>query len=201
MPVPQELATMFPGISDMIYNVGGGQIQADQALQAQDLAQRMELSRLGLAQSLMGQLADMQRDPFSIVPALQAYGAAGGGTLSPIVALANSGGQGMPSPYGSMFDNILKQLGDVAGGNPLNPNTGRPYTPDEAAYLRQLSMNQQQSQGQAGSDKLLAMPKRSAKKDAKKTTRTMKTLQPVIGGPGLGYSNIGNNIGIPYANR
>lgn len=98
--------------------VGGGQEQARLALEAAELAQQGELARLAMGQQLLAHLSDIQRDPFSIVPALQAYGAAGGGTLAPAADLYASGGRGRPSPYGGLYDLLLAELGRVgtAGG-------------------------------------------------------------------------------------
>ena len=118
------------------YTVGGGQIQAEQELQAAELAQRMEMARMQLGQGVMGYLTDLQRDPFSIVPALQAYSASGGGTLAPNAAMVQSGGLGQPSPYGDIVGNLIRGLSEFAGGANINPVTGRPYTPNELAEQR-----------------------------------------------------------------
>lgn len=160
-----------PGVSDMlpttplgpedVYNVGGGYEQAYLELQAQELVQQYELTRMQLEQALqLGQsqlaqqlqmhqealaqelelvrmqleqqmelgrrelgaglletLLDIQRDPFSIVPALQTYGAAGGGTMAPVQAFAETEGAGWPTPYGSLIEQLLGDLVAFAGGS------------------------------------------------------------------------------------
>lgn len=121
------------------YLVGGGDIQAQQGLQALDIGRQMEAQRQSMGQSLLGYLTDIQRDPFSIVPALQAYGAAGGGTLAPAVDLAASGGAGRPSPYGEISSRLIRGLSEFAGATPVNPHTGQPMTPGQMDYLRKVT--------------------------------------------------------------
>ena len=124
------------------WNVAGGSDIASMALQAYQLAQAMELGRRGIGQNLLDKLFELQQNPFSIVPALQSYGAAGGGPLAPAAALAQSGGVGMQSPYGPLIDRLLAGMSEFAGGAPINPNTGAPYLPNEMDYLRMLTMRQ-----------------------------------------------------------
>lgn len=129
---------------NLIYDVGGGGEQADYNLQALDLAQRMLATQRQTGLGLLDYVTETQRDPFSIVPALQMYGGAGGGTLAPQVALAQSGGLGRPSPYGPIAQNILERLAEFTGGVPINPATGYPLTPQELAYIRLIMSNQGQ---------------------------------------------------------
>ena len=133
------MAAMYPGLEDLTYTVGGGQQQAQQGLEALQLAQQMEMQRQQVGQSLMGYLTDIARDPFSIVPAMQAYGQAGGGTLAPAVDLAATGGAGRPSPYGEIASRLMRGLSEFAGATPVNPATGKPMTPAEMDYLRKLT--------------------------------------------------------------
>ena len=128
---------MLPGVQD--YIAGGGDIQAQQGLQGLDIARLMEQQRQQIGQSLLGYLTDIQRDPFSIVPAMQAYGAAGGGTLAPAVALAQSGGAGQPSPYGEISSRLIRGLSEFAGATPVNPHTGMAMTGEEMDYLRKIT--------------------------------------------------------------
>jgi len=53
-----------------------------------DLASREMQARRSLGFDMLDYVTETMRDPFSIVPALQMYGAAGGGPLSPAQALA-----------------------------------------------------------------------------------------------------------------
>ena len=128
---------MFPGVQD--YIVGGGDIQAQQGLQALDIARMMEQQRQQIGQSMLGYLTDIQRDPFSVVGAMKAYGASGGGTLAPSAALSQSGGAGSPSPYGEIHSRLLRGLSEFAGATPVNPSTGKPMTPKEMDYLRKVT--------------------------------------------------------------
>ena len=134
---PLPAAPPVPGLPGPLL-VGGGQEQAQQALDAarlaieardaqqrniisqRDIQARMELGRLGIGQGLLEHLTSVQRDPFSIVPALQMYGTAGGGTLAPAAALAASGGRGLPSPYGNVYEELLRRLsGGVMTNEPI----------------------------------------------------------------------------------
>lgn len=119
-----------------MFNVGGGGEQAQFGLDALGLSQGMELSRQQTGMGLLDYITRTQQDPFSIVPALQQYAAYGGGTMAPANALAGSGGVGNPSPYGAIAQQLIQGLADFTGGTPTNPNTGRPFTPQEMAYLR-----------------------------------------------------------------
>ena len=127
---------LYPGLDSLTYNVGGGQIQAEQALAALQASQQAELSRQQVGQGLLGYLTDIQRDPFSIVPAMRAYGATGGGTLGGAAALAASGGRGQPSPYGQVAGNLIRSLSEFSGGTEINPYTGAPFTPMELGQAR-----------------------------------------------------------------
>lgn len=124
------------------YNVGGGSEQAGFNFDATQLAQQAELARKQTALGFLEYLQETQRDPFSIVTALQQYNTFGGGTLAPAAALAGSGGVGTPapSPYGEMAQRLMEGLGEFTGGTPYNPNTGKPMTPQEMAFLRMIDM-------------------------------------------------------------
>ena len=108
------LAALFDPNNPFVYNVGGGYDQAQMNLESMRLAQAGELGRRQFGSGLLETLMGVQQDPFSIVPALQAYGAAGGGTLGPVSAFAQSGGAGMPSPYGGLVDRLLADLSSFA---------------------------------------------------------------------------------------
>lgn len=144
------MATDFSGLENLLYTVGGGQQQAQQGFDALNLAQQMEGSRNQMGMSLLDYITKVQQDPFSIVPALQMYGQAGGGTLAPAAALAASGGQ-MNSPYGDIAANLIRNLSTFAGGAPVNPKTGRSFTPDEMAYINVAAANQPKTGGTTGS--------------------------------------------------
>ena len=166
-PAP-DLAFQPPAGEGLL--VGGGQQQAQQAMdaarlaiEAKDLEQRAELGRLGLGQQLLEHLSGIARDPFSIVPALQAYGVAGGGTLAPAVDLAATGGRGRPSPYGDVYEQLIRRLsGETLGGSTFGtlgagidqsigvPSLGAPTTPGAAGAPTSLfgAMDQAQATGQ-----------------------------------------------------
>ena len=127
-------------------NVGGGSEQADFLLRAAELAQQMKIAQKGLGFSLLDYATGVQRDPFSIVPALQYYGGAGGGTMAGNQDLAFTGGH--PSPYGSIVDRLLEDLfgftttaqetvdpdgmvitPDGGGSGPVGPGDQPPGTP------------------------------------------------------------------------
>ena len=93
-----------------LWNLGGGADEWMRRLEEIRLAQSMNLARRQMGMGLLGSLFDIQRDPFSIVPALQAYKAGGGGTLAPAAAFAQTGGAGTPSPYGGLVDRLLADL-------------------------------------------------------------------------------------------
>lgn len=128
---------MLPGVQD--YITGGGDIQAQQGLQGLDIARLMEQQRQQIGQSLLGYLTDVQRDPFNIVSALQASGQAGGGMLGGAAAFAESGGRGMPSPYGEISSRLIRGLSEFAGATPVNPQTGQPMTPAQMDQLRKVT--------------------------------------------------------------
>ena len=129
-------------IYDLLYNVGGGMDQATLNLQAQQQAADMENVRHQTGFQLLDYLTGLQQNPFSIVPALQAYGAGGGGPMASANAFAQTGGIGNPSPYGAIAQQLIQGLSEFTGGTPINPNTGRPFTPTEMAYLRVFAENQ-----------------------------------------------------------
>lgn len=164
------MAGMYPGLEgltgydpNLVLNIGTGTQQAEQQMTALKDAQQAELSRMQMGQGLLSTLIDVQRDPFSIVPALQAYQGAGGGTLGSATALAASGGRGQPSPYGRLASNLMANLGAFSGGADINPHTGQPYSPGELAYLRQTqAVNEPGSFTPAGYTGASAVPSLSA---------------------------------------
>jgi hypothetical protein len=91
-------------------DVAGGQQQDQQALDAMRQASEAELARRNLGMGLMTQLQDLQRDPYNVVNAMQAYGLGGGGTTGAASSLAATGGQGRPSPYGNALETLMQQL-------------------------------------------------------------------------------------------
>ena len=95
--------------------VGGGQQQFENELAATQLAQQMEIGRQGLATGILSQVQDVQRDPFNIVNAMQAYGAGGGGTMGAASALAQTGGRGS-TPFGNAAQSIMDSLVRFATG-------------------------------------------------------------------------------------
>jgi len=123
-----------------VYNVGGGLDQAQMNLGSAQLAQAGELGRRQLGMDFLSKLLSIQQDPFSIVPALQAYGASGGGVLAPATAFAQTGGAGTPSPYGGLVDKLLSDLGDfaVTKGSEAKPaasyKQGTPAVPRTGTY-------------------------------------------------------------------
>jgi len=157
---PQTLGQLSPYGGTM--NVAGGGQQAEFNLAALDLAQQMETTRQTTGFQLLDYLTQLQKDPFSIVPALQAYTAAGGGSLAPAVAFQGSGGAGasggagMPSPYGEIADRLIAGLAEFSGAAPVNPYTGLPYTPAESQQVRQtefrLSQMAPEQRAQAEAD-------------------------------------------------
>lgn len=71
------------------------------------LANQINSTRSGVGGGLLQHLTALQQNPYSIVPALQAYKAAGAGPI------ATTAGQG-PSPYGAMVDQLIKGLGNFS---------------------------------------------------------------------------------------
>ncbi|KKN82243.1 hypothetical protein LCGC14_0310560 [marine sediment metagenome] len=127
------LGNVFDPINPLsqIFNVGGGSADADRLL---DIFQATELARGGrksVGLGLLGQLFGVQQDPFSIVPALQAFNAAGGGVQAPVGAFGATGGAGAPSPFGGLVDRLLDDLAGFAAGQveaptPTPTATGTP---------------------------------------------------------------------------
>src|SRR3990167_547528 len=107
--------TFVDDLLEQVLNLAGGMNQADLYLQVIDLAQKMKLSQQMIGQTLLDFIRAQMADPFSIVPAVALYGQAGGGTLAPAAGFEISGG--MPSPYGPLFDELMKSLSDFAMGN------------------------------------------------------------------------------------
>lgn len=178
-----NMAPTGQGFPDWVFggqmNVGGGQIQAEQQLASDRLANEMQMGQMQIGQGLMGYLTDLQRDPFSIVPAMQAYSASGGGTLAPNAAMVDSGGLGQPSPYGNVVQNLIRGLSEFAGGTNINPATGQSYTPAELAAQRKQPV---------------AKPVRRATTPKKKKKGGV-TAMPT-GGMGGSYGNVNPTRGI-----
>lgn len=137
---PPQAQSPFDPYNPFTYNVGGGLDQANMNLQAAQLAQAGELGRRQFGSNLLNQLFSLQQNPFSIVPALQAYGASGGGVLAPATAFAQTGGAGAPSPYGGLVDRLLSDLAGfaVTRGSEAPPaasyERGTPYVPRTGTY-------------------------------------------------------------------
>ena len=136
-------------IMNLLYNVGGGIDAANINLQEQQLSQLMESFRREFGMGLLDRLLEIEQNPFSIVNAVRLAGQAGGGPEGIAGGFAATGGLGTPSPFSGLLDRLLEDLGGFAGGNPINPQTGMPLTPDEMAFLRRfegLSLEEQASQ-------------------------------------------------------
>ncbi len=119
-----------PAPPDTGINVGGGINEALIGLSEEELAFKIEGFRQGFGADLLQQLVGMQNNPFSLVPALQAYGAAGGGTLAPAAAFDATGGAGAPSPYGNLVQELLAGLSDFALGRGGQGGDDAPSTED-----------------------------------------------------------------------
>lgn len=113
-------------------NAGGGLDWATLNLQSIIAAQQAELARQQLGSGFLEQIMDTQRDPFSIVPALQLYGGAGGGTLAPHAALAAGGGAIQQSPYGDIAQKLIDSLAQFTGG--ANPPVTGTWNPPPGGY-------------------------------------------------------------------
>ena len=136
-------------IMNLLYNVGGGIDAANINLQEQQLSQLMESFRREFGMGLLDRLLEIEQNPFSIVNATRLAAQAGGGPGGIAGGFAATGGLGTPSPFSGLLDRLLEDLGGFAGGNPINPQTGMPLTPDEMAFLRRfegLSLEEQASQ-------------------------------------------------------
>ena len=142
--MPDTNLSMLSGLLDpsnpLVYNVGGGLNQAQMNLGTAQLAQAGELARRQFGMDFVSKLLALQQDPFSIVPALQAYGASGGGVLAPATAFAQTGGAGAPSPYGGLVDRLLSDLSNFAvtkGSEPMPATSyerGTPMVPRTGSY-------------------------------------------------------------------
>ena len=108
--------------------VGGGEAQARLNLDAFEAAQRAEVARQQVATNLLGFLGEVQQNPFSIVPALQSFSAAGGGTNALGEAFAATGGQGMTSPFGPAVDALIQSLLGFSLTPPADPATPPPLS-------------------------------------------------------------------------
>ena len=131
------------------FNVAGGFDIAQLNQQAQFAALEAELGRREFGRSLLQDVIGFQQNPFSLTAATRAAGAGGaGGGISPFLsALQQSGGVGQPAPpiFGDVASNLLRDLSVFAGGAGINPRTGRPYTPQEIAFLNIVAQQQQQA--------------------------------------------------------
>lgn len=116
---------------------------ANLELRTQELAQQAEFGRAGTAGSLLETILGTQRDPFSVVPALSLFGAAGGGTRAPANALALTQGRGIAPELGGIVGDLVRELTQFTGATPINPNTGVPFTPGEMQFLRLVDQQQQ----------------------------------------------------------
>ena len=112
-------------------------------LRTQELAQQAEFGRAGVTGDLLNTILATQRDPFSIVPALSLFGAAGGGTRAPANALALTQGRGIAPELGGVVGDLVRELTQFTGATPINPNTGTPFTPGEMQFLRLVDQQRQ----------------------------------------------------------
>ncbi|KKN72528.1 hypothetical protein LCGC14_0410320 [marine sediment metagenome] len=112
------------------FNIAGGFDIAGLNLEAQRLALESELARQEFGRSLLQQVMDVQRDPFSIVPALQGFSAAGGGTLAPAQDFAQTGGRPADPIFGQLVQQLLQGAGQFAPGG-----QGAPTAPSELQKL------------------------------------------------------------------
>ncbi|KKN40289.1 hypothetical protein LCGC14_0734990 [marine sediment metagenome] len=109
--------------------------QAGEALSGRQLGIDRALGSLGafnqqqqFGGGLLQQLMAVQQDPFSIVPALTAFGQGpgAGGVLAGAVDFASTGGQGRPAPpiFGELVDQLTRSLGSSSlaglGGSDQN---------------------------------------------------------------------------------
>ncbi len=112
-------------------------------LRTQELAQQAEFGRAGATGDLLNTILGIQRDPFSVVPALSLFGAAGGGTQAPANALALTQGRGIAPELGGIVGDLVRELTQFTGATPINPNTGTPFTPGEMQFLRLVDQQRQ----------------------------------------------------------
>lgn len=115
--------------------LSGRQVSIDRALGSLGAFNQQQQFGGGLLQ----QLISVQQDPFSIVPALTAFGqgAGAGGVLAPATDLARTGGQGRPAPpiFGELADQLTKALG-------ASSLSGLQGADQNAALLQKLLANQ-----------------------------------------------------------
>lgn len=159
--------------------VGGGQAQTGQFLDAFQAAEAAGLGRSQLGLGFLNQMIDVQRDPFSIVPALQAYGGVGGGTLAPNVAFAQTGGAGFPSPYGAIADRLIQGLSQFVGaGSPteVSPTPSASPVSDVSSVVQKPVPDQTRTIGRTspdgtGSGAGVLIPAPSPRKQANRVLR------------------------------
>ena len=120
-------------------NVGGGFNDSLIGLAEEDLATQQQSFQQSFGLNLFQQLIGLQDNPFSLVPALQAFGAAGGGPLAPAVAFDATGGAGNPSPYGNLVQELLAGLSAFALGTGV-PGGGEGGVPGTPPDLQDMSV-------------------------------------------------------------
>lgn len=97
---------------DLAFLVGGGVDQAQLELNTFRETEAARSARAGGGLDLLKQVTDLQRDPFSLVPALQAQAAAGGG---PLDALFAAGGKPQETGLGPLINQLIQGLSKFAG--------------------------------------------------------------------------------------
>lgn len=143
----QSLVDMILGGSTL--NIGGGSADADRQLALMNLLMPMQLGRQQFGGDLVSQMLGIRANPLNLVTSLNLAGQAGGGTGAIGAALAGTGGAGFPTGEAQFpgldqaIANLLQQQTTFAGGAPINPNTGLPYTPNEMAFLERLVAQEQ----------------------------------------------------------
>lgn len=144
--MPQSFLDLFNQDASA-FNIAGGFDIANLERQSKMDAAAIEQERRNFGLGLLQELFRVQGDPMSIVPAMQAFGATGGGVNAPASALAQAteAGASNVSPFGSLAQNLLRDLGVFAGATPVNPNTGRSFTPAEIAYMNIIQARQTQA--------------------------------------------------------
>lgn len=127
---------------DIGFLVGGGVDQAQLELagfQAEEAAFR---DRAQGGSTLLDQLVDLQRDPFSLVPALQAFAASGGGTLGSATALGATGGKPQETGLGPLIQQLIDGLSEFALGVPATEKLKAQRSAGGAAQAAQTTAAQ-----------------------------------------------------------
>ena len=126
-------------LSNMLFNVAGGQQDVENQQWAQLFAAAQRQFGLQQGSTTLDQLINLRRDPSSPGGILGAAGQlGGGGTLGQLGALDATGGQGFPTFLSPIIQRIIEEQSVAAGGAPINPNTGRPFDEQELAYIRSI---------------------------------------------------------------